>query len=57
MSFFCKNGFFKTNFNDNFNAFKNTLKAFSSLAKQKKQLVKFNDTNTILKTIIRMTKI
>ena len=35
MTFFCKKGHFKIDFNDNFNAFKNTLKAFSYLIKIK----------------------
>ena len=57
MTFFCKKGHFKIDFNDNFNAFKNTLKAFSYLVKQKKQLVKFSDTESIIKTIIKIIKI
>ena len=57
MDFFCKNGHFKIDFNDNFGSFKNTLKAFSNLIKQKKQTVKFKDTETIIKTIIKIIKI
>ena len=57
MTFFCKKGHFKIDFNDNFNAFKNTLKAFSYLIKHKKQLVKFSDTESIVKTIIKIIKI
>ncbi len=57
MNFFCKNGHFKIDFNDNFNSFKNTIIAFTELIKEKKQVVKFKDTETIIKTIIQLIKI
>ena len=57
MNFFCKKGHFKIDFNDNFNAFKNTLIAFADLIKEKKQTIKFNDTQAIIKTIIKIMKI
>ncbi len=56
LSFFCKRGHFKINFNDNFNSFKNTLKAFYDLIDKKKQYVKFNDTNTVINNLINIIK-
>ena len=57
MNFFGKKGHFKVDFNDNFNAFKDTLKAFSDLIKKKKQTITFNDSKVIMRAIIKIMKI
>ena len=56
LNFFFKNDYFKINFDDNFNSFKNTLEAFYDLISKKKQHVKYSDTKLIINSILAILK-